>query len=52
MKKIAIILKPITADINETVSSEVRAIAFNLFNMLGTMPINEHTNTIKKYNRV
>ena len=46
-EKIATILKPITVDINETVSSEVRAIAFNLFNTLGTMLINEHTNTIK-----
>ncbi len=46
-EKIAAILKPITTNIDETVSSEVRAIAFNLFNTLGTMLINEHTNTIK-----
>jgi hypothetical protein len=46
-EKIATILKPINADIDETVSSEVRAIAFNLFNALGTMLINEHTSTIK-----
>jgi len=46
-EKISTILKPITVDINESVSSEVRAIAFNLFNMLGTMLIDEHTNTIK-----
>ena len=46
-EKITTILEPITVDINETVSSEVRAIAFNLFNTLGTMLINEHTNAIK-----
>ena len=46
-EKIATILKPITVDINETVSSKVRAIAFNLFNSLGTMLINEQINTIK-----
>ena len=38
-EKIATILKPITVDIDETVSPEVRAIAFNLFNALGTMLI-------------
>ena len=47
MKKSQQYLKPITADIDETVSSEVRAIAFNLFNTLGTMLTDEHTNTIK-----
>ena len=46
-EKITTILEPITADIDETVSSEVRAIAFNLFNTLGTMLINEHTNALK-----
>ena len=46
-EKITTILKPITFDIDETVSPEVRAIAFNLFNALGTMLINEHTNAIK-----
>jgi|ETNmetMinimDraft_35_1059890.scaffolds.fasta_scaffold02576_6 ATP-dependent RNA helicase SUPV3L1/SUV3 len=47
-EKTATILKPITADIDETVSPEVRAIAFNLFNALGTMPIDKHINTVKK----
>ncbi len=46
-EKIATILNPITVDIDETVSSEVRAITFNLFNSLGTMLIDGHTNTIK-----
>ncbi len=47
-EKTATILKPITADIDETASPEVRAIAFNLFNALGTMPIDKHINTVKK----
>ena len=46
-EKIATILKPITDGIDETVGSEVRAIAFNLFNALGTMLIDKHINAIK-----
>ena len=46
--KITTILKPISDQIQETVSSEVRAIAFNIFNALGVMLINEHVNIIKK----
>ncbi len=46
-EKILIILKPIAYKIDETISSEVRAIVFNIFNALGTMLINEYANTIK-----
>ncbi len=46
-EKIAVILKPIADQFNETVSSEVRAIAFNIFNALGTMLISEHADTMK-----
>ncbi len=46
-EKIAIILKPIADQFNETVSSEVRAIAFNIFDALGTMLIGEHADTMK-----
>ena len=50
--KITTILKPISDQIQETVSSEVRAIAFNIFNALGVMLINEHVNIIKKITEV
>ena len=46
-KKIITILKPFFDDIDETTSSETRAIVFNVYNSLGTMLINEHSNTIK-----
>jgi ATP-dependent RNA helicase SUPV3L1/SUV3 len=46
-KKISITLKPITEDIDQTISSEVRAIIFNVFGDLGTMLIGDHGNTIQ-----
>jgi len=46
-KKISITLKHITEDIDQTISSEVRAIVFNVFNALGTMLVGNHVNTIK-----
>ena len=46
-EKISITLKPITEDIDQTISSEVRAIIFNVFGDLGTMLIGDHDNTIK-----
>ena len=46
-KKISTVLKPILDDIEETISSEVRSILFNVYNSLGTMLINEHNSTIK-----
>ena len=46
-KKISTTLKPITEDIDQTISSEVRAIVFNVFLALGTMLIGDHGNTIK-----
>ena len=48
-KKIITILKPFFDDIDETTSSETRAIVFNVYNSLGTMLINEHSNTIKNF---
>ena len=47
-KRILVILKPISEDIDETISSEVRAIFFNVFNSLGTLLIGEHSETIRK----
>ena len=46
-KRISFILKPISENIDETISSEVRAIFFNVFNSLGTLLIGEHSETIK-----
>ena len=46
-KKIFTTLKPITEDLDQTISSDVRAIVFNVFSALGTMLIGEHDNTIK-----
>ena len=46
-KRISVILKPISANIDESISSEVRAIFFNVFNSLGTLLIGEHGETIK-----
>ena len=51
-EKIVAILKPVTVDIDETLSSEVRAIAFNIFNALGTMLINEHFKTMKNISKL
>ena len=48
--KIKETLKPIKEAIDETISSEVRAIFYNVFNNLGTMEINEYLNTIKNLN--
>ena len=45
--KISVILKPIAEEIDQTISSEVRAIIFNVYNKLGTMLIGDHDNTIK-----
>ena len=47
-EKIITVLKQVSENIEETMSSEVRAIVFNVFNALGTMLINEHSVTIKK----
>jgi len=49
-EKISLILNPLSVNIDETISSEVRAIVFNVFNSLGTMEINEHNVTIKNMN--
>ena len=49
-QKIIDILNPLSDSIDETISSEVRAIVFNVYNNLGTMIIKEHFNTIKKLN--
>jgi ATP-dependent RNA helicase SUPV3L1/SUV3 len=46
-EKIITVLKQVSENIEETMSSEVRAIVFNVFNALGTMLINEHSVTIK-----
>ena len=46
-KKISTVLFPFFQDIDETTSSGTRAIVFNVHNSLGTMLINEHSNTIK-----
>ena len=46
-EKISTTLKPISEEISQTISSEVRAIVFNVFGALGTMLIGEHVNTIK-----
>jgi ATP-dependent RNA helicase SUPV3L1/SUV3 len=46
-ERISVILKPISEKIEETISSEVRAIFFNVFNSLGTLLIGEHSETIK-----
>ena len=47
IKGFQLILKPISENIDETISSEVRAIFFNVFNSLGTLLIGEHSETIK-----
>jgi ATP-dependent RNA helicase SUPV3L1/SUV3 len=46
--KITNILKTISENIDETISSEIRAVIFNVFNSLGTMPIGDHVDAIKK----
>ena len=48
--EIAILLKPIKDPIDNTISSDVRFILFNVFNSLGTMLINNYSNTLKKLN--
>ena len=45
--KIAITLKPIKDDLDELLSSNVRSIVFNLFNLLGTMITEDYYNEIK-----
>ena len=49
-EKITDTLKPIKDPIDETISSEVRAVVYNVFNNLGTMEIDEYLNTIKNLN--
>ena len=49
-QKISLSLKPLTDIIDENISSEVRAIIFNLFNSLGTMSALEHLQTIRNLN--
>ncbi|MDC0194864.1 helicase-related protein [Alphaproteobacteria bacterium] len=49
-EKITNTLKPIKEPIDESISSEVRAVVYNVFNNLGTMKINEYLNTIKNLN--
>ena len=46
-KKIATTLKQVAENIEETISSEVRSIFFNVFNSLGTMLIGDHSNTLR-----
>ena len=48
-EKIAIILKPLKDDIqSETSSSDLRSITYNLFNSLGSMPVDSFKDDIKK----
>tara|TARA_B100000427_G_scaffold250501_1_gene213736 strand:+ start:3079 stop:5655 length:2577 start_codon:yes stop_codon:yes gene_type:complete len=47
-KKIYTTLKPLKNDIDESISSEIRAIIFNVYNSLGTMMIGDHLSIIKK----
>ena len=49
-KKIISTLKPIKDPIEESISSDVRAIIFNLFNNLGTMLVKDYFSTIKNLN--
>ena len=46
-QKISTSLKPIKDDLEQTTSSNVRKITFNLFNSLGTMEIKEYQDEIK-----
>jgi len=46
-EKISSTLKPLKKPIEESISSEVRAFIFNIFNNLGTMLIKDYFNTIK-----
>jgi len=48
--KISLTLKPLAENIDEDIASEVRAIIYNLFNNLGTMPVKEHLQTIRNLN--
>ena len=45
--RISNILHPITKNIDETMSTEIRAVVFNVFNSLGTMLIGDHVDAIK-----
>ena len=46
-KIIADTIKPINSTISEEISSQSRAIVFNIFNQLGTMPIKQYNEDIK-----
>jgi len=48
--EIATLLKPIKEPIDNAISSEVRAILFNVFNSLGTMLIGDYSTALKKLN--
>ena len=49
--KIKTVLKPLKDDIQkEITSSDLRSITFNLFNSLGSMPVDKFLNNIKKLN--
>ena len=49
-KEIKNLLRPLSEPIDESISSEVRSIIFNVFNNLGSLEINDNYNIIKKLN--
>ena len=49
-EKITTTLKPITETIDNSISSEIRSIIFNLFNNLGTMLVSDYSSIIKNLN--
>ena len=46
--KIANTLKSLVEEIDTNISSEARAIVYNVFNSLGTMTVNGHSDNLKK----
>jgi len=48
-KHISIILKPINDTLDDSTSSNVRSLTFNLYNNLGTMRIQDFSNEIKQF---
>ena len=49
--KISDVLKPIKNNLDDSASSSTRTIAFNLFNNLGTMPVEDYKIQIKNFNQ-
>ena len=49
-EKVTDVLKPVKDDLNKIDSSNIRSIIYNLFNFLGTMPIENYQNDVKSLN--